>query len=715
MLRCVPSAALVLSAVLGGCAILSAQEQANFYAVAIGISKFANLPEKEWLEFADADAADFAKVIASPRGRGFPANNITLLTNEGAGLQSMKRMMGTTLQRKLKSEDTVYIFIATHGVVEKEAARAGYLMANDSDREDLYTTALPMKDLADIIQNRLGKAKRIFLFADACRAGKLGQGQGNINRYMEDASKRGEMMGLLASRPNEFSREGKGFGGGHGVFTWFLLRGLMGEADSDKDSIVTAAELISYTQASVEAATEKQQHVRDFGEFEPNTPLAFVDKPGPPDLKLSHLPFRPGNLLASLTPFGRMSLWPAVYAMIGFGPLPEGEEVRTEFQRALREGRLLPPVQNNAWDLYQDYSRLSVTQSQKEALQDDLYIALADAGERILASYRRGDQVKPLEAARYQEGAELFSRARQLDPDDPAIQAKARFMSGRALVARGRYPEALSVLKEAIVLDPDAAYSYNALGIAHMEQGQWEPAIDSFRAAFQRAEKWVYPHANLARVYAAQQRYREAEQELKKGIQLGTELGLKYSYLHYNLGQLYFEQKRFGEAEEEFRRARDLNPDDANNYYHLGLFAKNRGRNADAEANFRRAAELDPGFAAAHLRLAELYHQQGKRQLEEQALRRATSASPANTIALEALGRFLLESKNYPDAEQVFLQMLAQDPASAAPLIWLGDVHLAQGNSQQAADDYRQALARTTDLKLRKELQRKLSSAEKKK
>src|SRR3970040_2309241 len=117
-------------------------------------------------------------------------------------------------------------------MVDKQAAREGYLLAHDSDREDLYSSALPMRELGNIMQNRLKNARRVFLFADAWRAGKLGQVQGSVNRYIEDVSKqRGEVMGLLASRPNEFSREGKQFGGGHGVFTYYLLKGLMGEAE----------------------------------------------------------------------------------------------------------------------------------------------------------------------------------------------------------------------------------------------------------------------------------------------------------------------------------------------------------------------------------------------------------------------------------------------------------------------------------------------------
>ena len=280
---------------------IPAQEQPNFYAVIIGVSEFEHLPKEEWLEFADDDAEDFDKLIRSPRGRAFPPENVFLMTNEDASYYAIRKRLGSTLAKKVKRDDTVYIFIATHGMVEREAAREGYLLAHDSDREDLYITALAMKDLGDIMQNRLGRARRIFLFADACRAGKLGQVQGRINRYLEDVSKtQGETLGLLASRPNEFSREGPQFGGGHGVFTYYLLKGMMGEADTDGDETVTATEIVDYVDEQVEVATERQQHIRDFGTFEPDTPISFVDKPGPPDLQLTGLPRPSGSEVASL-------------------------------------------------------------------------------------------------------------------------------------------------------------------------------------------------------------------------------------------------------------------------------------------------------------------------------------------------------------------------------------------------------------------------------
>ena len=398
--------------------------------------------------------------------------------------------------------------------------------------------------------------------------------QGRINRYIEDVSKSdGETLGLLASRPNEFSREGPQFGGGHGVFTYYLLKGMMGEADTDGDETVNVTELVDYLDQNVEEATDRQQHVREFGTFEAETPITFIDKPGPEELQLGQLPRPRGTEIASLqvTP-------------------PEGAEVRTALQQALREGRLLAPAEDNAWDLYRQFAQLSVPESEKEDLQDDLFIALATAGDRVLSAYRRGDQVIRLDAAKYNEGAQLYGRALELDPEDFTLPPKAKFMAGRALVEGGRYSEGISLLRAAIKLDPEAAHSYNALGIAHMKLGQWNDALANFRAASERAEKWVYPHYNTALVHIARQRYRDAEQEFHKGIELGTELGLKYSYLHYNLGILYLNQGRYKDAEEQFRRAVGMMPDDALSYYNLGLLFEQRGDMRQAEAQFRKGS-----------------------------------------------------------------------------------------------------------------------------
>jgi hypothetical protein len=46
------------------------------------------------------------------------------------------------------------------------------------------------------------------------------------------------------------------------VFTYYLLRGLKGEADANHDGVVTAGELFNYLQRSVREATDGKQNPR---------------------------------------------------------------------------------------------------------------------------------------------------------------------------------------------------------------------------------------------------------------------------------------------------------------------------------------------------------------------------------------------------------------------------------------------------------------------
>lgn len=258
-----------------------AQER-NLWAVVVGISQFENLPPNQQLEFADKDAEAFARFLGSPRGRAVPEANIKLLVNQDANLGNVRKYLGAWLRRSAGPNDTVYIFIATHGVVEKQGARGSFLIVHDSDPEDLFSTALHIRDLAEIVNTRLAEVRRIILIVDAARGGKLGEQQRGIHRYLQDvAPKNTELIGLMASRPIEFSQEGPQFCGGHGAFTCFLLKGLNGEADANHDNVVTAEELINYLRKQLPQATDNQQHPFEFGSYESETPLSYPDKPGP--------------------------------------------------------------------------------------------------------------------------------------------------------------------------------------------------------------------------------------------------------------------------------------------------------------------------------------------------------------------------------------------------------------------------------------------------
>src|SRR6185295_3862108 len=123
---------------------------------------------------------------------------------------------------------------------------------------------------------------RVAVFVDVCRAGNIGTIRNTtVNAVVEKLGEaEGEILGLMASRPKELSYEGPQFGGGHGAFSYFLLKALAGAADKNGDGKVDVNEVINYVTAEVAKATNDKQHPREFGSMDNAVALADVTKPG---------------------------------------------------------------------------------------------------------------------------------------------------------------------------------------------------------------------------------------------------------------------------------------------------------------------------------------------------------------------------------------------------------------------------------------------------
>ncbi len=252
---------------------------AKTFALVVGISQYQKLPQESWLQYPDADAKAFSRHLASLRGGGVPPDQMLLLTNEKATTATIRSGLQTFLKTLPGKDDTVYILIAGHGTVDTTGA---YILTGDSDPANHAGTALPMAELHSVVEQALSKVGHVILLADVCRAATIaGQKTAAIGDAVGAIGEApGELLGLMAARPRELSIEGPDFGGGHGAFTWSVLRGLEGEADTDHDGFVTAGELIDFVSKDVPKLTRNQQHPRDFGNMEDSTKLADLSRPG---------------------------------------------------------------------------------------------------------------------------------------------------------------------------------------------------------------------------------------------------------------------------------------------------------------------------------------------------------------------------------------------------------------------------------------------------
>ncbi|MEM9090427.1 MAG: caspase family protein [Cyanobacteria bacterium P01_F01_bin.53] len=177
------------------------------------------------------------------------------------------------ITRAAQSQDTVLVYFSGHGIFDDEAQQV-VLCLSDTRKQSLHQTGLPLQELLQVLNQSL--ARRQLLWLDACHSGGLTlMGSAKIGGPKRGRPKGGgpkrkdviapsivndptpQMVDVLRQR----AAQGEGFYAmlscdqtqrswefpelGHGVFTYFLMQGLRGEA-ADAQGTIDADGLYKY-------------------------------------------------------------------------------------------------------------------------------------------------------------------------------------------------------------------------------------------------------------------------------------------------------------------------------------------------------------------------------------------------------------------------------------------------------------------------------------
>lgn len=227
---------------------LPAPVSARTYLVSVGIADYSGFPSKiSNLSLPAQDARTIADLYAKNT-----AVDYTILTDAKATKDRIVRAIGKVFA-KAGDDDIVVFFFSGHGYPGGFCAYDGRIGYGE-------------------IRKAMAKSKcrNKMMFVDACRSGGV-RVDATSEQGAVDAAKKANVMLFLSSRNNENSIERKGMK--NGFFTTWLEKGLKGNADTDRDRIITAKELFGFVHDGVSEISGGKQHPVMWGKFDDDMPV----------------------------------------------------------------------------------------------------------------------------------------------------------------------------------------------------------------------------------------------------------------------------------------------------------------------------------------------------------------------------------------------------------------------------------------------------------
>jgi uncharacterized caspase-like protein len=237
------------------------------WVVVVGVAAYRHI---QALNYTDDDAYRMYAFYKSPEGGSLPDNQIRELIDEAATRNNVLRALNEVYSRAT-SGDAIVFYFSGHGAPEA-------FVTQEYDGTAVNSGFILHREIQAIFDKSPAKYK--YIIADACHSGNWASkgiksaASAEQQYYQTFESARGGFVMLLSSMGNEYSVENSGVR--QGVFSHFLIRGLKGEADANKDRIVSVIELFEYVKTNVTSATNHSQNPVLSGDYKNNPPISIV-------------------------------------------------------------------------------------------------------------------------------------------------------------------------------------------------------------------------------------------------------------------------------------------------------------------------------------------------------------------------------------------------------------------------------------------------------
>ena len=234
----------------------STQLTGERYALLIGVKGYSKNSGLRPLNYTERDVDELANVLLQS---GYRKENVLVMSQTRGATDTRQLPTGQNIVQELEvllrdrdESDSVLVAFAGHGMQYRGSDETFFCPADT--KVDDRKTLVSLKTVYD----QLDKCQAGFklLLNDACRNDPVATGSRSISTANLESSTRpqrlippGGLAVLFSCSEGEFAWEDDGLK--HGVFLHFVIDGLKGNADLDKDGQINLEELSLYTKKRV--------------------------------------------------------------------------------------------------------------------------------------------------------------------------------------------------------------------------------------------------------------------------------------------------------------------------------------------------------------------------------------------------------------------------------------------------------------------------------
>ena len=690
------------------------------FAMIMGISSYKYVRP---LTYADKDAEMFRDFLKSPGGGKLSDDNIYCLLNDQAtsanfyakGFQWLKL-------KKLQQGDRLFIYLAGHGdaINEDEFFYLAYDCNPAGDKNNyLVGGAIQLYNLKKKIANETAKGVEVYFIMDACRTSELpggSEGQNFLNSAISE-KRAGEII-MLATGAGQESLEDATIGAGHGLFTYYLVDGLTGVADSTGtvDNKITLEEIQKYVDKNVPAVAQQRFKRKQDPFFCCNDNSSKVISIVDPEylrkwLELKKLQVK-GAGTAAVSPRSRGLFVPADTLLI---------EAYNYFNQAVKQSRLTGkesaeyyyelmakrfPYNSYTSDaqstlavefinfaqskinLYLDCKDVASVQKLRAQIDED------EKTDEVTSSLDRMEKVAQQEF--YEVGNMLEKAIAIIKEDDPdfakSLMGRMYFFKARGYFGKNRrtvdITKAFEYAYTAHAADKNAAYILNTLSNLHLDNNRYDSAIFYAGKAIIAAPKWRYPYVTLAFCYKTMSKPDSAIKYYSKSIELDPE----NSDAWVDLGHYYYSLGKSDSSISNYEKALKINPGNVYASNNLGWLYHDRKDYERSILYFKKAIEADPKFINSYNGISKTFFEMEEYDSARIFYSKAFANYQDKSIVNNYIGNFYRELKAF-DSAKVYYRMAAQlDPNYEEAYNNLGRSSFALKQLDSANYYYRRAL-----------------------